>query len=52
MKVKTPDLTYLETASSEVSKILKIGDIVICKSTVYQGCTEEICVPILKKVVI
>ena len=46
---KTPDLTYLETASSEVSKILKIGDIVIYESTVYPGCTEEICVPILER---
>lgn len=46
---KIPDLTYLETASSEVSKILKIGDIVIYESTVYPGCTEEICVPILER---
>ena len=46
---KIPDLTYLERASSEVSKILKIGDIVIYESTVYPGCTEEICVPILER---
>lgn len=46
---KIPDLTYLEKASSEVSKILKIGDIVIYESTVYPGCTEEICVPILER---
>lgn len=46
---KIPDLTFLEKASSEVSKILKIGDIVIYESTVYPGCTEEICVPILER---
>lgn len=46
---KVPDLSYLEKASLEVSKILKNGDIVIYESTVYPGCTEEVCVPILEK---
>ena len=46
---KTPDLSYLESASSSVGKILKKGDIVIYESTVYPGCTEEDCVPILEK---
>ena len=46
---KTPDLSFLESASSSVGKILKKGDIVIFESTVYPGCTEEDCVPILEK---
>ncbi len=46
---KNPDLTSLIRASEMVGKILKIGDIVIYESTVYPGCTEEICVPILEK---
>lgn len=46
---KTPDLSFLESASSSVGKILKKGDIVIYESTVYPGCTEEDCVPILEK---
>ena len=46
---KVPDLSYLEKASLAISKILKNGDIVIYESTVYPGCTEEVCVPILEK---
>ena len=46
---KNPDLTPLVHASEAVGKILKAGDIVIYESTVYPGCTEEICVPILEK---
>lgn len=46
---KAPDLTYLISASAMLSKILKIGDVVIYESTVYPGCTEEECVPILEK---
>lgn len=48
-KNKIPNLSYIEKSSSEVSKILKKGDIVIYESTVYPGCTEEVCVPILEK---
>lgn len=44
-----PDLTPLQKASSSVGKVLKKGDIVIYESTVYPGCTEEDCVPILEK---
>ncbi len=44
-----PDLHPLLTASSTVGKILKKGDIVVFESTVYPGCTEEDCVPILEK---
>ena len=47
---KRPDLTPLERASTSVGKVLKRGDIVIYESTVYPGCTEEICVPILEQV--
>lgn len=46
---KRPDLTPLIKASETVGKLLKIGDIVIYESTVYPGCTEEDCVPILEK---
>jgi UDP-N-acetyl-D-galactosamine dehydrogenase len=44
-----PDLTPLIKASEMVSKMLRPGDIVIYESTVYPGCTEEICVPVLEK---
>ena len=47
---KQPDLTPLERASDSVGKVLKRGDVVIYESTVYPGCTEEICVPILERV--
>jgi UDP-N-acetyl-D-galactosamine dehydrogenase len=46
---KRPDLVPLERASATVAKVLKRGDIVIYESTVYPGCTEEICVPILER---
>ena len=46
---KRPDLTPLIKASEIVGKILKSGDIVIFESTVYPGCTEDDCVPILEK---
>jgi UDP-N-acetyl-D-galactosamine dehydrogenase len=44
-----PDLTSIIKASEIVGKSLKIGDIVIYESTVFPGCTEEVCVPILEK---
>jgi UDP-N-acetyl-D-galactosamine dehydrogenase len=46
---KRPDLTPLISASEIVGKVLKQGDIVIYESTVYPGCTEEDCVPVLEK---
>jgi UDP-N-acetyl-D-galactosamine dehydrogenase len=46
---RRPDLAPLERASESVGKVLKRGDIVIYESTVFPGCTEEICVPILEK---
>ncbi|MFT4805469.1 MAG: UDP-N-acetyl-D-galactosamine dehydrogenase [Psychroserpens sp.] len=45
-----PDLDYLYKASKIVGKFLKPGDVVVYESTVYPGCTEEDCVPILEKV--
>jgi UDP-N-acetyl-D-glucosamine/UDP-N-acetyl-D-galactosamine dehydrogenase len=47
--VNRPDLTPIIKASETVGNSLKAGDIVIYESTVYPGCTEEICVPILEK---
>src|SRR5690606_20911360 len=47
---KRPDLTPLVKASEALGKVLKPGDTVIYESTVYPGCTEEICVPILERV--
>ena len=46
---KRPDLTPLRKASETVGSVLKKNDIVIFESTVYPGCTEEECVPILEK---
>lgn len=46
---KRPDLTPLLKASETIGKVLKKNDIVIYESTVYPGCTEEDCVPILEK---
>jgi UDP-N-acetyl-D-galactosamine dehydrogenase len=42
-----PDLSFLAEASVQVAGILKKGDIVIYESTVYPGCTEEECMPVL-----
>ncbi|OMP76921.1 nucleotide sugar dehydrogenase [[Flexibacter] sp. ATCC 35208] len=46
---KSPDLKPLLSASSMLGSILKAGDVVIYESTVYPGCTEEDCVPVLEK---
>src|SRR6187455_1391562 len=44
-----PDLIPLERASETVGKVLKKGDVVVYESTVYPGCTEEVCIPILER---
>lgn len=44
---KLPDLTALLNASKMIGSVLKKGDLVIYESTVYPGCTEEDCVPVL-----
>jgi UDP-N-acetyl-D-galactosamine dehydrogenase len=46
---KVPNLTPLLKASESVGKALKKGDIVVYESTVYPGCTEEDCLPILEQ---
>ncbi len=46
---KNPDLTPLIMASRTVGRVLKKGDIVIYESTVFPGCTEEVCVPELER---
>lgn len=46
---KRPDLTPLIKASEAIGTVLKRGDIVVYESTVYPGCTEEVCVPILER---
>ncbi|MBS1544532.1 MAG: nucleotide sugar dehydrogenase [Bacteroidetes bacterium] len=46
---RQPDLRPLVGASKTVGSVLKKGDIVIYESTVYPGCTEEVCVPILEQ---
>ena len=46
---KTPNLQPLLNASKMIGSILKKGDLVIYESTVYPGCTEEDCVPVLEK---
>lgn len=46
---KNPDLTPLIGASTTIGQVLKKGDLVIYESTVFPGCTEEICVPVLEK---
>jgi UDP-N-acetyl-D-galactosamine dehydrogenase len=47
---KQPDLTPLEKASEMLGHVIGKGDLVIYESTVYPGCSEEVCVPILEKV--
>ena len=46
---KRPDLTPLVKASETVGRALTKGTVVVYESTVYPGCTEEVCVPILEK---
>ncbi len=44
-----PDLRPVQRASETIGKVLKKGDYVVYESTVYPGCTEEDCVPIIEK---
>ncbi|MEL7162356.1 MAG: nucleotide sugar dehydrogenase, partial [Bacteroidota bacterium] len=46
---RTPNLRPLIGASTTVGKALKAGDVVVYESTVYPGCTEEDCVPVLEE---
>src|SRR5215213_4989526 len=45
-----PDLTPIKKASETIGKVIKKGDYVIFESTVYPGCTEEDCLPIIEKI--
>ena len=47
---KRPNLTSVIKASEMVANFIGVGSIVVYESTVYPGCTEEVCVPILEKV--
>jgi len=47
---KVPDLTPLEKASETIGKVISEGDYVVFESTVYPGCTEEDCVPIIERI--
>jgi UDP-N-acetyl-D-galactosamine dehydrogenase len=49
-EAKRPDLTMLLMACAMIGRMLKHGDIVVFESTVYPGCTEEDCVPVLENV--
>jgi len=46
---RRPDLNPLLRASETIATVLKPGDLVIFESTVYPGCTEEVCVPVLER---
>ncbi|NNE15716.1 MAG: nucleotide sugar dehydrogenase [Saprospiraceae bacterium] len=46
---KNPDLTPITKACTTIGKTLKKGNYVVFESTVYPGCTEEVCIPILEK---
>lgn len=46
---KVPDLRFLQRASEEIGRALKPGDYVVYESTVYPGCTEDDCLPILEQ---
>ncbi|MEI6413876.1 MAG: Vi polysaccharide biosynthesis UDP-N-acetylglucosamine C-6 dehydrogenase TviB [Pseudomonadota bacterium] len=46
---KQPDLRPLESASATVGRVIGQGGVVIYESTVYPGCTEEVCLPIIEK---
>ena len=46
---KVPNLKPLQSASETVGKIIKEGDYVVYESTVYPGCTEEDCIPLVEQ---
>ena len=49
-KNNKPDLTPLLSATETVAKVLKKGDYIVYESTVYPGCTEEDCIPLLERI--
>ena len=48
-ELKKPDLRPLLKSSEMIGNIIKKGDLIIYESTVYPGCVEEVCVPVLEK---
>jgi UDP-N-acetyl-D-galactosamine dehydrogenase len=48
-RYKRPDLAPLVSASKTIGEVLRDGNVVIYESTVYPGCTEEICIPVLEQ---
>ncbi len=48
-KNNVPDLTPIQRASETIGKVVKKGDYVVFESTVYPGCTEEDCLPVIEK---
>jgi len=48
-RAKRPDLSHLREASRLVGRALSKGSVVVYESTVYPGCTEEVCIPILEQ---
>ena len=49
-KYNVPDLIPVERASETIGKVIKKGDYVVFESTVYPGCTEEDCLPIIERI--
>lgn len=47
---RNPDLSPLKSASTLLGSVISQGDVVIFESTVYPGCTEEVCIPIIESV--
>jgi UDP-N-acetyl-D-galactosamine dehydrogenase len=47
--LKKPDLSFIEEASRSVGRLLKKNDVIIYESTVYPGCIEDKCIPLLEK---
>ncbi len=47
---KVPDLTPVQKASETLGKVIKKGDYIVFESTVYPGCTEEDCLPIIERI--
>lgn len=48
--LKKPNLMPIKSATAAIAKYLKKGDCVVFESTVFPGCTEEVCVPILERI--
>lgn len=48
-RFNAPDLSFLLQASEMIGRVIKQGDIIIYESTVYPGCTEEDCIPVVER---